>query len=76
LIPGLGRSLEEGNSNHGQKRSLVGYRPWDHRESDLIEHTHTLDFSGISSKVFSFLLKSAIEIHFLGEAVSKKQSDT
>ena len=44
-IPGLGRSPEEGNGNplqysclesHGQ-RSLVGYSPWGHRESDTTE---------------------------------------
>ena len=51
LIPGLGQSLGEGNGYplqlprefHGQ-RSLVGYSPWGHKESDLIErltHTHT-----------------------------------
>ena len=43
LIPGLGRSPEEGNGNstpvflpdkfHGP-RSLVGYSPWDRKESD------------------------------------------
>jgi len=43
LIPGLGRSLERGLGNplqysclenpHGQ-RSLVGYSPWGHKESD------------------------------------------
>ena len=47
-IPGSGKSPGRGNSNplqyswrksHGQS-SLVGYRPWGHRESDLIEHTH------------------------------------
>ena len=51
-IPGSGRSLGEGNGNptpvflpgefHGQ-RSLVGYGPWGHRESDTTEgltHTH------------------------------------
>ena len=42
-IPGSGRSPAEGNGNpfpvllpgksHGQ-RSLVGYSPWSHRESD------------------------------------------
>jgi len=25
---------------HGE-RSLAGYGPWDHKESDTIEHTHT-----------------------------------
>ena len=54
LIPGSGRSPGEGNGNplwyflpgkfHGQ-RSLVGYSPWGHKESDTTEcahaHTHT-----------------------------------
>ena len=45
-IPGLGRSPGGGNGNllqysclenpHGQ-RSLVGYRPWGHKESDTTE---------------------------------------
>ena len=50
LIPGFGRSPEEGNgyllqyfclqNPHGQ-RSLVGYNPWGHRESDTTERlTH------------------------------------
>ena len=50
LIPGLGRSLGGGNGNplqhsclenpHGQ-RSLVGYRPWGHKESDTTEQLST-----------------------------------
>ena len=50
LIPGLGRSLGEGNGNplqysclenpHGQ-RSLVGYSPWDRKGSDIIERLGT-----------------------------------
>ena len=44
LIPGLGRSPREGNSNtvfllgefHGQ-RSLAGYSPWGHKELDRTE---------------------------------------
>ena len=46
-IPGLGRSPREGNGSplqyscldrefHGQ-RSLVGYSPWRHKESDITE---------------------------------------
>ena len=45
-IPGLGRSPEGGHGNpiqysflentHGQ-RSLAGYRPWGHKESDMTE---------------------------------------
>ena len=47
LIPGSGRSPGEGNGNcylagesHGQK-SLVGYRPWGHKESDTTEEVGT-----------------------------------
>ena len=51
-IPGLGRSPGRGHGNqfqysclenpHGQ-RSLTGYSPWDHKESDITERlsTHT-----------------------------------
>ena len=48
-IPGSGRSHGEGNGNtpvflpgeaQGQ-RTLVGYRPWGCRESDMPEHAHT-----------------------------------
>ena len=48
-IPGSGRSPIVGNGNtfqysslenfHGQ-RSLAGYSPWCHKESDMTEHTH------------------------------------
>ena len=49
-IPGLERSPGQGNGNplqyflpeksHGQ-RSLVGYSPWGHKESDTLStHTH------------------------------------
>ena len=39
LIPGLGRSPGAGHlpgKCHGQ-RSLVGYSPWGHKESDMTE---------------------------------------
>ena len=52
LIPGLGRSLGEGNGNplqwiaillpgksHGQ-RSLIGYSPWGRKESDTTNWLH------------------------------------
>ena len=49
LIPGLGRSPGEGNGNplqlflpgesHG-RRSMVGYSPWGHKESDTAERLH------------------------------------
>ena len=48
-VPGLGRSPWEGNGkplkvflpgkSHGW-RSLVGYSPWDHKESDTTERLH------------------------------------
>ena len=45
-IPGSGRSPGEGNGNpllpgksHGW-RSLVGYSPWGHKESDVTEQLH------------------------------------
>ena len=50
LIPGLGRSLGVGNGNPLQysylessmdKRSLEDYSPWDCKESDTTECTHT-----------------------------------
>ena len=53
LIRGSGRPLEEGTAtipvflpgaSHGQ-RSLVGYSPWDHKDSDATGHTHTLHYS-------------------------------
>ena len=49
LIPELGRCPGEGNGNplqffpgksHG-RRSLVGYSPWGHKESDTTKHAHT-----------------------------------
>ena len=47
LIPGLGRSPGEGHGNpllflpgesHGE-RSLTGFSPWGHKESDMTEMT-------------------------------------
>ena len=47
LIPGLGRSPGEGHGNpllflpgesHGE-RSLAGFSPWGHKESDMTEMT-------------------------------------
>ena len=49
-IPGLGRSLGVGNGNPLQysclgnsmdRRSLVGYRPWGCKESDMVERLST-----------------------------------
>ena len=47
LIPGLGRSPGEGNSNplqysclgNSMERSLAGYSPWGRKESDMTEVT-------------------------------------
>ena len=44
-IPGLGRSLGEGNNNHSSilpgeshgQRSLAGFSPWGRKELDTIE---------------------------------------
>ena len=51
-IPGSRRSPGRGNGNpftvfllgksHGQ-RSLMGYSPWGHKESDTTEHTYIED---------------------------------
>ena len=56
-IPGLGRSPGGGHSNplqysclenpHGQ-RSLVGYSPWGHKESDTTEQLSTAQKQGTS----------------------------
>ena len=54
-IPGLGRSPGEGNGNPLQysclensmdKRSLVGYSPWGHKDSDTTEQLHFTSFPG------------------------------
>ena len=52
LIPGLGRSPGERNGNPLQyscsenppgQRSLVGYSPWGHKESDMSKQLSTFD---------------------------------
>ena len=51
LIPGLEKSPGEGNGtplqysclgNPMDKRSLAGYCPWGHKESDTTKHMHSL----------------------------------
>ena len=63
LIPGSGRSSGEGNGYpvflpgefHGQ-RSLAGYSPWGHKESDMTEMTDTFTLkSGTVSHAFDLL---------------------
>ena len=82
LIPASGRSPGVGHGNpvqysclenpHGQ-RSMVGYSPWGHKESDMTEHTHTAiqcafiyktikALRKISSMLQSFLL---VQLHNL-----------
>ena len=39
-IPGLGRSLGEGNGNPLQYSCLVGYSPWGREELDTTEQLH------------------------------------
>ena len=66
MIPGLGRSPKEGNSNplqysclknpHGQ-RSLVGYTPWGRRESDTTERLSP------RSSCYGLKLERLIKIH-------------
>ena len=62
-IPGLGRSLGEGHGNplqnsylenpQGQK-SLAGYSPWGHKESDTTEHSTAQPYC-FSSFIFVLL---------------------
>ena len=48
LIPGLGRPLEEEMATHSSilpgkshgQRSLAGYSPWRHKESNTTENTY------------------------------------
>ena len=47
-IPGSGRSPEVRSGNllqysclkNSRQKSLTGYSPWGHKESDMTEHTH------------------------------------
>ena len=47
-IPGLGRSPGEGNGpvflpgKAHEQRSLLGYGPWGHKESDTTEQLHSI----------------------------------
>ena len=52
LIPGSGRSLGGEMAAHtvflpGQhgQRSLMGYSPWGHKESDMTEHMNIINMS-------------------------------
>ena len=71
LIPGLGRSPGRGHGNpvflpresHGQ-RSLAGYSPWGHKESDTTEHIHIYPLDGYLS-YFHFHHYSSSSLIFL-----------
>ena len=61
-IPGWEDPLEEEmqptpvflpEKSHGQ-RSLVGYSPWGHKDSDMTEHTHTCSSISHKFEVFFF----------------------
>ena len=64
LIPGLGRSPQEGNGmpgkSHGQ-RSLVGYSAWGRKESDrLSDFTFTFCFLEICLSIYFLTLQYCI----------------
>ena len=71
LIPGSRRSPGEGNGNplqylpeesHGE-RSLVGYSPWGHEESDTTEsHTHTYTRVTVTARTSHILALKYINI--------------
>ena len=71
LILGLGRSSEEGNGyllgeSHGQK-SLVGYSPWAHKESDVTERLNTLTLGlPVPSLLFIFAFFTVLFVFFSG----------
>ena len=68
-IPGSGRPPGEGNGNplqhssgksHGQK-SLIGYSPWGHKESDMTERLH-FHFLRVSMKVKLLVTHSCLTL--------------
>ena len=93
-VPGSGRSPGEGNGqstpvllpgkSHGQ-RSLVGYSPWGHKESDMAEQLHflfTRDLyvekasggDGIPVELFQILKDDAVKVlHSICQQIWKTQ---
>ena len=76
----MGRSLEEematlssilAGESHGQ-RSLAGYRPWGHKESDMTEHTteqhSTHEYTSFCVAIFSFLLEGYLQVSGTAES--------
>ena len=39
--------------SHGQ-RSLVGYRPWGHKESEMTENTHSIYYGSVEGHLLSW----------------------
>ena len=76
-IPGLGRSPGEGNGNppvllpgkfHGW-RSLVGYSPWDCKESDMTERFLSYIMSSSNTDYVYICLSSSREFdHIVGDS--------
>ena len=71
-IPGSGRSPGKGNGTpllpgkpHGQ-RSLVGYSPWDHKESDTTEQLHLDD---LNSRTTEQLLQVSLPNPSLSQSI-------
>ena len=67
-IPGSGRSPGEGNGNlpvflsgefHGQK-SLAGYNPWGHKESDV---TNTFTISIYTVRSSNSIINGCLRVH-------------
>ena len=72
-IPGSGRYPGEGNGNppqyflpgksHGQ-RSLAGYSPWGHKESDTTDHAYTVPCYTLSTMYKTFKVLVLIFLTF------------
>ena len=81
LIPGLGRSPGEGiptpvflpGEFHGQ-RSLAGYSPWDHRESDTTEQLNNNSTDGSAREGFSEQVRLQEQPDWLLRVVHSQQS--
>ena len=70
LIPGPGRSSEEGNGSllgesHGQ-RSLVGYSPWAHKESNTTERLNALTLGLPVPSLLLFTFFTVLFVFFSG----------
>ena len=76
-IPGSGRYPGEGNGNplqyflpgksHGQ-RSLAGYSPWGHKESDMTDHAYTAPCYTLSTMYKTFKVLVLIFLTYLNNS--------